>query len=146
VAYTARQTALRRCRAVRQDGRPCRAWACWDDAEQRCQAHNGRHHHGPEGPDYVRKPPAKRRVCHCPAYQWPHRPTSGPCRWPDLPLNTSPILPSTHAAVRWRDLNRAQRHHQRVVDRMLREASKFGRVDTARAPAQWHPVAYGSSG
>ncbi|GAJ18191.1 unnamed protein product, partial [marine sediment metagenome] len=32
-----------------------------------------------------KKPKPKRPTCHCKAYNWPHRPGSGLCNWPDEP-------------------------------------------------------------
>lgn len=78
----------RRCRALRRDGLPCRGWATWDDPDQRCLAHAGRTHNG-RNPDPF--PSSMNRAayepCTCRAYEWPHRPGGGLCRWPDPPTH-----------------------------------------------------------
>jgi hypothetical protein len=77
----------RRCTARRLDGRPCRAWAVWDAEGQLCAAHLYRER-GPELTPEERERRRRKRtrpVCDCPAYQWPHRPRAGLCRWPDPP-------------------------------------------------------------
>jgi hypothetical protein len=86
--YSAEALARRKCRATRQDGQPCRAYALWDDGEQRCMSHAGRHHSGPMPVyDYWWQRPARRSrtpSCRCRAYPWPHRPGGGDCSWPDV--------------------------------------------------------------
>lgn len=85
--YSEEAKQRRRCTALCKDGQPCRAWACWGDAEQRCMAHAGRHHTGSTaGKPYHKHYPTKYTPCTCAAYQWPHRPRSGICRWPEQPL------------------------------------------------------------
>lgn len=78
--YTAKARELRRCQATRKDGTRCRGWAVWGDELGRCTRHGGyiadRH--------IVGKTHAT--VCRCEAWNFPHRPGSGPCRWPDPPL------------------------------------------------------------
>jgi len=84
--YSEAAKARRKCTGTRLGGGPCRAWACWDDPQQRCVAHAGRHHTGPMLPEYrYRDRPAHVPACTCEAYAWPHRPGSGVCRWPDPP-------------------------------------------------------------
>ena len=104
MAYGPEAIRRRRCTALRKDGKPCRAWALWDDPRQLCMAHAGRHHRGP-----MPNPPAwhqgeRRNVkpCTCPAYAWPHRPGGGLCRWPAPPLYRCTTPPSTHRPGRWR--------------------------------------------
>jgi hypothetical protein len=84
MAYGPEAKALRRCTATRADGEPCRAWAVWDDSHQLCVAHAGRHHRGPLPPVTWRSRPTRYVACTCPAYQWPHRPGSGLCEWPNV--------------------------------------------------------------
>ncbi len=94
MAYSERAKAMRRCMGIRKDGEKCRAWACWDGKQgQLCSAHSGRTHRGPQAtlrelqarPVYRAPVPA----CRCLAYNWPHRPGGGLCRWPELPLGRS---------------------------------------------------------
>ena len=96
MAYSDAARARRRCTGTRKDGKPCQAWAMWNDPEQRCMAHAGRHHTGPmqaKHPPGRRFAPSRRAQappCTCAAYPWPHRPGGGLCRWPDTPQETSP--------------------------------------------------------
>ena len=93
--YSAEAVARRRCRGTRADGEPCRAWAVWDDPRQLCMAHAGRHHRGPLNFRRSWRPekPTMYEPCRCGAYQWPHRPGGGLCRWPEEPLYrlTTPV-------------------------------------------------------
>ncbi len=114
MAYSERAKALRRCKAHKRDGTPCRAWACWNDPLQRCMAHAGRHHRGSmrdKAPYWPRGP--KYKPCRCAAYEWPHRPAHGLCRWPDPPIYRCTTPAGTHSEPRtdrynamWRMLNR----------------------------------------
>ena len=98
--------ARRRCTGTTKAGAPCRAWALWDDPEQRCVIHAGRGHRGPLASRWPQpRQPARYVPCWCTAYPWPHRPASGLCRWPDPPTVTSPTPAGTHAMMmrrRWR--------------------------------------------
>ena len=91
MAYSARAEIRRRCVALRKDGKPCEAWATWDDPHQRCAIHAGRHFRGhlPIRRRFrfpaARKRHAKYKPCTCPAYWFPHRPGGGLCEWPDPP-------------------------------------------------------------
>lgn len=94
----------RRCQATRQDGQPCRGWAMWNDPAGRCGIHAGRGHRGPlmwrwppRPHTYAAYPP-----CHCAAYQWPHRPGGGRCRWPEPPQDTCAVPAGTHRSIRLR--------------------------------------------
>ena len=76
--YSTEAEFLRRCTGLKRDGSQCRSWATWDDPNQLCVAHSGRHHTGPilPGP----RPPLRRanyRPCQCSAYEFPHRPAGG---------------------------------------------------------------------
>ena len=42
MAYSDQARARRRCTDTTKAGAPCRAWACWDDARQRCVNHAAR--------------------------------------------------------------------------------------------------------
>lgn len=72
---------IRRCKALRKNGKPCEAFACWGDT--RCTRHGGIKRGKP--------------VCKCPAYNWPHRPGGGLCEWPDPPRYRSTIPAGTPA-------------------------------------------------
>lgn len=84
MGYSPAAADRRRCQATRSDGRPCRAWAMWDDLERRCSIHAGRAHAG-DGRYRYRVRHAAYPPCDCPAYAWPHRPGGGLCCWPDEP-------------------------------------------------------------
>ncbi len=105
MAYSEAAIARRRCTARTRAGAPCRAWACWDDPQQRCVIHAGRGHRGPQHPGHRPYRRARYPAYTCPAYQWPHRPGAGLCRWPDPPTRCCPTLPGTHRTtfrLRWR--------------------------------------------
>ena len=72
MAYSEHVIEARRCTATRSNGEPCRAFAAWGDELGRCGGHGGRS--------------TGRPTCTCLAYNWPHRPGGGLCRWPDEPL------------------------------------------------------------
>jgi hypothetical protein len=86
VAYGPDAVARRRCVATRRDGKPCRAWALWDDPGQRCLVHAGRGHRGPT-PRWSFAPFVRAAYvpCNCPAYGFPHKPAGGRCAWPYKP-------------------------------------------------------------
>ena len=85
MAYSDTAKRLRRCKALRKDGQPCRAYACWDDLQGRCMAHAGRHHRGPMMRPWKPRKRTAYKPCTCPAYAWPHKPGGGGCNWPGLP-------------------------------------------------------------
>ena len=100
MAYTEKAKALRRCTGTRKDGQPCSAWALWDDPRQSCVQHAGRGNRGPHqyppawtAPGYGR---TRNPNCTCAAYQWPHKPGGGLCRWPDPPEMICTTPASTH--------------------------------------------------
>lgn len=94
--YSQAAIQLRRCTGTRKDGRPCRAWALWDDPRQLCMAHAGRHHRGPMPPYRHRRSTRGKYIsCRCEAYAWPHRPGSGLCEWPNPPRYRSTIPAGT---------------------------------------------------
>ena len=94
----------RKCAAIRKDGRPCEAWALWDDPRQLCVAHSGRHHRGPMFLKFrpYRYQKARYVPCTCAAYAWPHRPSGGLCRWPDPPIFRCLTPCGTHSWPRLR--------------------------------------------
>lgn len=98
MAYSKKAKALRRCTATRKDGKPCRAYALWDDLRQLCVQHVGRGHKGAQRVwsethhRYVQRhmlntdAHAKYKPCTCIAYPFPHRPGGGICQYPDEPI------------------------------------------------------------
>jgi len=88
MAYTPAALARRRCTATRKDGQPCGGFALWHDPEQRCANHT----RGPKRRGRGKPPP-----CQCGAYQWPHRPGSGGCRWPEVPAWRCPSPAGVHS-------------------------------------------------
>ena len=109
MAYSEKAKALRKCKAKKKNGESCQAWAVW--GEGFCVAHSRRHHKGPmpssgerrkRNLEYlmgIKKEPRRSPVCHCSAYNWPHRPGGGLCNWPDEPIGQCRIPAGTHG---WR--------------------------------------------
>jgi len=93
MAYSEAAKERRRCTATKTDGTPCRGYAAWGDPRQRCGGHGGR-----------RRGPTP--VCGCAAYNWPHRPGGGLCRWPDAPIWRLTTPAGTHGP----DRNRRRRY------------------------------------
>lgn len=74
---------VRRCVAIRKDGRPCQGWARWGDPGQLCAPHGVRtRRQASEITKEIRKGYRKRRApkCNCLAYRWPHRRGKGLCK------------------------------------------------------------------
>ncbi len=97
MAYSMKARLQRKCTGKRADGSPCQAWARWGDDRQLCSSHaiKTRKH----SDEYkVMRSKAK---CSCEAYQWPHRPASGLCRWPDPPTEKCLTPAGTHDGPRW---------------------------------------------
>lgn len=86
MGYSARAVALRRCLGTTKAGKPCRAWAVWDDPRQLCVQHAGRGHTGPMEDKRGAYPRGRYVPCRCEAYAWPHRPSAGLCCWPEPPV------------------------------------------------------------
>lgn len=99
MAYSSKAERLRRCTQTKANGTPCRAWARWDDPLQRCAGHGIKPQTQKPGESDKRKP--SKPVCKCAAYQWPHRPASGLCRWPDPPIERCPTPAGSHLYPRW---------------------------------------------
>lgn len=97
MAYSDKAREMRRCKATRKDGQPCRAYALWG-GNGLCAGHAYKKRR--QLPRGYREWPTKAPPCTCAAYKWPHRPGSGVCRWPDPPLfiNTTPA--GTHSWMR----------------------------------------------
>jgi hypothetical protein len=111
MAYSSLAIARRRCTATTRAGRPCRAWALWNDPRQLCLVHAGQAHRGPQQGRlwaalglWWPRPHASFVPCRCAAYEWPHRPGGGRCRWPEEPDAKHPTPAGTHRAgrLRWR--------------------------------------------
>ncbi len=106
MAYSALAEARRRCTGRRKDGEACQAWALWDDPLQRCTTHAGRRRLGPgsRGPyrsgGHYTDSKTRYTPCTCGAYNWPHRPGGGLCRWPEEPLFSRTTPAGQHAAFR----------------------------------------------
>jgi hypothetical protein len=87
--YGTEARSLRQCMAVRKDGEPCQGWAIWGEPNQLCVRHAGvRRRRYTSG-----RTPAI--PCPSAAYNWPHRPGSGACRWPSPPIICVPIPAGT---------------------------------------------------
>lgn len=82
MAYSETAIELRKCL---EPG--CNNWALWAAPDQRCRWHTTWAYS--QG-----KFPAP--VCRCGAYQWPHRPGGGLCKWPDVPDEVCSIPAGTH--------------------------------------------------
>jgi hypothetical protein len=86
VGYSEQARELRRCKALRNDGEPCRAFAAWDDPQGCCTIHAGRHFRGVRMRfQHAPHRQARYKPCTCRAYAWPHKPGGGGCNWPDAP-------------------------------------------------------------
>ena len=92
--YNPEAQKIRRCTATRRDGQPCGGWALWDSPTQRCRSHS------PPGAG------GGKPACRCAAYNWPHAPGHGLCRWPLPPLERCPTPAHSH---RWPRLKRRSR-------------------------------------
>lgn len=111
--YSAEAVRRRRCQAQRRDGEPCQGWARWGDTEQRCAHHASRQSahirsRRAGGPNY---PP-----CQCLAYQWPHRPGGGLCRWPEPPTHQLTTPAGEHA---WPRATTTEKRLIRLLSRRL---------------------------
>lgn len=107
MADSALTEACRRCTETRKDGEPCRAGALWDDPLQRCVDHAGwPQSPRPPGGLYIPQGTNHRDTpCTCVAYNGPHHPCGGPCRWPEEPLYHRTTPAGQHATFRlveWR--------------------------------------------
>ena len=114
MAYSEKAKKLRRCKAKKKDGTPCRAWAMWDNPDQLCSAHSGH----TRGKDHRNTFYSCRTipVCECEAYAFPHRPGGGLCRWPDPPIFRSSIKPGTRGFFHGLSKSlRGERTKRRVV-------------------------------
>jgi hypothetical protein len=110
----------RRCLAIRKDGLPCRAWAVWSTSEQLCAVHlYPTRRKQREMTEAIRKEQARRHspICHCDAYDWPHRKRSGLCRGAAGPLGIWPTPAGQREPGKLR---------RREVRRRLRKYGLFG--------------------
>lgn len=92
----------RRCTATTTSGGKCRAWALWDDPRQVCASHSGRPRRPYGLPDRFNRPRKPTPTCRCSAYNWPHRPGGGCCRWPLPPTHYLTTPAGTHSYWRRR--------------------------------------------
>lgn len=111
MAYSEKAKEKRRCtyrfpEGHEREGERCKAWAMWGNEEQLCVAH------GTDGRGSQKSPEERILVhrtipkCTCEAYNFPHRPGGGLCRWPDPPIRklTTPEGTSTGRgipAIKW---------------------------------------------
>lgn len=95
MAYGIEAQSRRRCTGTTKAGEPCRAWGVWDDPRRLCGSHAGRNR-GPFGRER-KSEKTHYAPCRCAAYNWPHRPGGGLCRWPDEPLFRCTIPTGTKA-------------------------------------------------
>lgn len=124
MAYSMMVAALRRCRATRKDGEPCRDYAVRDGPRGLC-APRGRHHTGPMPSQHAPKRKTSYPPCRCPTYQWSHRPGGGPCRWPDVPeyrLLTPAGTKGTFNGETWRFFSLGRRLNGQRREKRVREA------------------------
>lgn len=87
MAYSEQAIELRRCTGTNKDGTPCQAWALWPAPDQCCRKHTTWAYATGS---------SKAPVCRCMAYQWPHRPGGGLCRWPEDPKQVSKTPAGKH--------------------------------------------------
>src|SRR5262245_17115545 len=102
MTYTQKARDLRQCKAIKPDGQRGKVWAAWNDPEQRCSTHAGRTGGERNFKRFTWPQKTKYPPCRCKAYQWPHRPGGGLCRWPDPPDFVSVIPAGTRACWRKR--------------------------------------------
>lgn len=100
--YTSTAIKLRQCSARKKGGGLCRAWATWEDPQQRCVAHGGWRLWRGRRLDWRGVPRARYVPCRCPAYAWPHRPGGGVCLWPQDPWDRCQTPAGTHRYPRFR--------------------------------------------
>ncbi len=104
MAYSVKARAIRRCIHIDpKTDHHCKCFALWNDPEDRglCVHHAGRHHRGPM-PEESKRYRAQYVPCRCAAYNWPHRPGGGLCRWPDPPVFQRTTPAGTHRRGRLR--------------------------------------------
>ena len=138
MAYNDKAILARKCCHVHPDGRRCRAWAMWNEPQQLCNVHAGRHHRGPMPTAQQRKNAAlvewhagvelrhrhaNVQSCRCAAYAWPHRPGGGLCRWPEPPLYQRTTRSGTHRYRRFR-LSTSIKKYLGITDSQFRRLCK----------------------
>jgi len=101
MAYSDAAKEKRRCTYTfpeghEREGERCKAWAMWGSEDQLCVAHgtDGRGKEAPPGQRVY----ARRTIplCECEAYNFPHRPGGGLCRWPKTPKRKLTTPEGTH--------------------------------------------------
>jgi hypothetical protein len=98
MAYSERAKAVRRCKATRRDGQPCRAYANW--GTELCAGHTYKRRGKATEAHRYNGMRTNAPACTCVAYAWPHRPGGGRCRWPDPPIYRSTLPTGTHSYPR----------------------------------------------
>jgi hypothetical protein len=117
MAYSRKARELRQCTAIRADGEPCSAWARWGCADRLCTAHAIRRRGKRDDYSVIRS----KAKCTCEAYDWPHRPGSGFCRWPDPPDEICDTPAGTRSGPRWAR-NKWGKGYGRVYAEMMESA------------------------
>lgn len=118
-ALRAEYERRRRCTETRADGKPCKAWAVWDAAEQKCFKHlspEARAAHEAANQDKPRKTP--RPTCDCEAYPFPHRPGNGYCVAPQPPLQIHPLPAGKRRTGRMRRRDRERINKKLGLDNL----------------------------
>ena len=105
MAYSEKAKQLRRCtyrypEGHERAGERCKAYARWESDWKSggglCVTH-GTEGRGPDKHPSERVTYKAVPLCDCAAYNWPHRPGGGYCRWPDPPQWVCTVPSSTHA-------------------------------------------------
>ena len=117
--YSLRAMQVRRCQATKADGSRCHAWAVWGAWPSLCVKHGGRSPYPPK----IGGCTTRYQSCHCEAYNWPHRPGSGLCRWPDLPQYRRTTPAGTHDWPRPRS-----KAHRELVRSLKAETMMLKRI------------------
>ncbi len=105
--YSRKAKKLRQCKARCKNGKLCQAWAVW--GEKFCKSHRCKPNTSIMINPYlvkIQRKPKHKAVCHCKAYNWPHRPGSGICNWPDPPNQVCTTPEGTHS----KGYNRKEKH------------------------------------
>lgn len=133
--YSERQKNLRHCKALRKDGLRCKGWA--RIGGDYCSLHDGFDAKAPRPKKGAERKAAqykrakklagkqRRAVCNCSAFPFPHRLSSGGCRYPEKPIYKSGDSEETERA-RERDDTRTERSE--VTERDDREREEVDAV------------------
>jgi len=120
--YSLKAQQLRRCKETKANGFPCRNWSLW--GENVCVSHAPNPKEG--------DPPRKKPRCSCAAYEWPHRPGGGFCRWPDAPTEKCLTPAGTHDEPRWGRTVEGRLYGRRYVEMMRSAVGYHGNIRRKR--------------